>query len=67
MAKTKIIQFRIDRDFFEIVLNRAHSKGFVKYADYFRDLCARDNMADLKVHEKLNKIFKHYQYFIYMI
>ena len=58
MAKTKIIQFRVEKSFFDMILNRAHSKGFVKYSDYFRDLCAEDSMTDLKVNEKLNMILE---------
>ena len=56
MGKTKIIQFRVEEPFFEMILNRSASKGFTKYSDYLRELCAQDNMDSLKVHEKLNRI-----------
>jgi len=58
MSKTKIMQFRVEKSFFDMILNMAHSKGFVKYSDYLRDLCAKDDMNNLAVHEKLNKILE---------
>lgn len=56
MAKTKIMQFRVEENFFQLILNRASSKGFNKYSDYIRDLCAKDDMDSFKIHDKLNKI-----------
>ena len=50
------MQFRVEETFYQMIQNRAASKGFTKYSDYIRDLCAQDNMDNLKVHEKLNKI-----------
>ena len=58
MCKTKIIQFRVEKSFFDMMMNRANSKGFVRYCDYLRDLCKEDNMNDLKIHEKLNRILE---------
>ena len=58
MCKTKIMQFRVEENFYQMIQNRAASKGFTKYSDYIRDLCAQDNMDNLKVHEKLNKIIE---------
>ena len=56
MCKTKIVQFRVEKEFYEMILNRAASKGFTKYSDYIRHLCAQDSLDSEKMHEKLNKI-----------
>ena len=58
MCKTKIIQFRVETPFYDMVKNRASAKGFTKHSDYLRDLCVQDSMDSLKIHEKLNKILE---------
>jgi len=58
MCKTKIMQVRVEKSFFDMILNRMASKGFTKYSDYIRNLCAQDDMDSEKVHEKLNRIIE---------
>ncbi len=58
MCKTKIIQFRVEDSFYDMILNRASDKGFTKYSDYLRDLIKNDDINNLKVHEKLNRILE---------
>ena len=58
MCKTKIMQIRVEESFYDMILNRMASKGFTKYSDYIRNLCAQDTMDSEKVHEKLNRILE---------
>jgi hypothetical protein len=56
MNKTKIVQFRVDKYFFEKILNQTSARGYKKYSDYLRKLCVDDSLYEQMVMEKLNRI-----------
>jgi hypothetical protein len=62
MNKTKVVQFRVDKYFFEKILNQTSARGYKKYSDYLRKLCVDDSLYEQMVMEKLNKIIERLEY-----
>jgi len=55
---TRTIQFQVDDEFFQAIVNKAQEKGFNNYQDYIKELCIQDSMVDLDTIRKFNRIME---------